>query len=213
MLSTINETTFHYLALACLLGFSAGISPGPLLTLVVTQTLKHSKTEGIKVALSPLLTDLPIVLLTLFVFSQLAQFNLVLGLLSLAGGLFVAHLGYDSIRAQGLEFSLTNSSSRSLQKGIIANFLSPHPYLFWGTVGMPYVFKAYQVSLLSAALFFAGFYCCLVGSKITVAVIVSHTKPLISSRIYIVIMRILGILLLLFAVLFVIDGINYLKTM
>lgn len=208
-----NESTFHFLILASFLGLSAGISPGPLLTLVITQTLKHNKREGVKVALSPLISDLPIVLLTYFLFRQVASFETILGMIAFAGALFVAYLGYTSFQAKALSLAPDTTKSKSLKQGTIANFLSPHPYLFWATVGMPYVFKAYQISLLSAALFFTGFYCCLVGSKITVAVLVSHTKPLISSRIYIVIMRILGILLLLFALLFVIDGINYLQTM
>ena len=211
MLPMINESTFHYLAVACFLGLSAGISPGPLLTLVLTQTLKHNKSEGIKVALSPLVTDLPIVVLTLFVFSQLAQFNSILGIISFAGGLFVAYLGYESWQAKGLDINASGPPSQSLQKGIVANFLSPHPYLFWATVGMPYAFKAYQISLLSSVLFFVCFYAFLVGSKITVAVLVSHTKKFINQKIYRIIMRILGSILLLFSVLFFRDGIRYLQ--
>ena len=46
-------------------GLSAGFAPGPLLTLVITQTLKHNIKEGVKVALAPLLTDLPIILAAL----------------------------------------------------------------------------------------------------------------------------------------------------
>ena len=44
-------------------GLSAGFSPGPLMALVISQTLKHGIREGAKVAVAPLITDLPIILL------------------------------------------------------------------------------------------------------------------------------------------------------
>ena len=52
----------EFLALGAFLGLASGISPGPLLTITISETLQHGKWEGIKVAISPLITDLPIVL-------------------------------------------------------------------------------------------------------------------------------------------------------
>ena len=46
---------FTALASGMLLGFSAGLSPGPMLTLVLAQTLRHGSREGCKIALTPLL--------------------------------------------------------------------------------------------------------------------------------------------------------------
>lgn len=47
------------------LGLYSDLSPGPLQILVVSQTLKHDYNEGVKVAFAPLITDLPIILITL----------------------------------------------------------------------------------------------------------------------------------------------------
>ncbi|MDY6953588.1 MAG: LysE family translocator, partial [Thermodesulfobacteriota bacterium] len=52
------------LAIGIVLGLSAGFAPGPLLALVISQTLRHNAVEGLKVALAPLVTDLPIILIT-----------------------------------------------------------------------------------------------------------------------------------------------------
>jgi len=54
------------------LGLSAGLSPGPLLALVIVQTLTYSVREGVKVAAAPLVTDLPIVLAALALTAGLA---------------------------------------------------------------------------------------------------------------------------------------------
>jgi len=61
------------------LGLSAGFSPGPLLALVVSQTLQYGTMEGIKVAIAPLLTDCPIILVSLFVLARVANSPAVLG--------------------------------------------------------------------------------------------------------------------------------------
>ena len=53
------------LASGILLGLSAGLAPGPMLALVLAQTLRHGTREGCKVALTPLVTDPPIILVTL----------------------------------------------------------------------------------------------------------------------------------------------------
>ncbi len=207
----INETTTHFLFLGSLLGLSSGISPGPLLTLVLTQTLKHNKTEGIKVALSPLITDLPIILISFFLYSRLSKFNLVLAIISFVGAIFLAYLGWESIRSKGFKPDLQDSGFRSLKKGIIANFLSPSPYLFWATVGTPIVFKAFGINLMAAILFLAAFYLFLTGSKITIAIIVDRTKAFIGQKLYLLMMRLLGIALLVFSILFLLDGLKYLN--
>ena len=54
-------------------GLAAGLMPGPLLALVIQQTLRHGPTEGIKVAAAPLLTDLPIVAAALFAVNRVAD--------------------------------------------------------------------------------------------------------------------------------------------
>lgn len=51
---------FTFLISGIIFGLSAGISPGPLLALVISETLKFGRKEGIKVAIAPLITDIPI---------------------------------------------------------------------------------------------------------------------------------------------------------
>ena len=62
---------FSFLFSGVVFGLSAGLSPGPLLTLVISETLKHNAKEGIKVSIAPILTDLPIVMITILVLSRL----------------------------------------------------------------------------------------------------------------------------------------------
>ncbi|PLX24638.1 MAG: LysE family translocator [Salinivirgaceae bacterium] len=206
----MTESILYFISVGSLLGLSAGFSPGPLLALVLTQTIKYNRTEGIKVAISPLITDLPIILVTFFVFSEIAEFDLVLAIISFIGAAFVAYLGIESMRTKAIHVSpFIGFNSESLKKGVITNFLSPHPYLFWASVGMPLVFKAHGVNIITAILFFTAFYVFLIGSKILIAIIVSRTKVFINQKIYVNVMRVLGLALIIFAILFFLDGLNY----
>lgn len=60
------------------MGLSSVLAPGSLLTLVISETLQHDTRAGIKVALAPVITDLPIIVLTLLILSKLAGFHGIL---------------------------------------------------------------------------------------------------------------------------------------
>jgi threonine/homoserine/homoserine lactone efflux protein len=192
------------------LGLSAGLSPGPLMSFLISQTLKHGVKEGIKVAFAPFITDVPIILIATFVLTRLATFQSVLGLISLLGGLFVSYLAYESFRTSRLDTSFQDAAPQSLSKGAIVNALNPHPYLFWLSVGAPMIIKAWAASPLTAAAFVTGFYACLTGSKIGLAVLVGKSRQLLMGRAYGYLMRVLGVLLAIFAFLLFRDGLGLL---
>ena len=125
---------FSHLMVGALLGLSAGFAPGPLLTLVVSQTLRHNTREGIRVALAPLITDLPIILASCLFLSRLARFSPVLGWISCIGGIYVLYLAYGNLGAAAVQIEITRVEPGSLRKGALVNLLNPHPYLFWITV-------------------------------------------------------------------------------
>lgn len=198
----------YYLTLGALLGLSAGLAPGPLLTLVISETLRHDVRAGIRVALAPMVTDLPIILLTLFVLSRLAGFHGMLGAISIAGGFFILSMGYESLRTTGFDMKLQDAPRKSLRKGILTNMLSPHPYLFWLGVGAPTMAKALDEHLFAPAAFIAGFYFCLVGSKIALALLVGRSKALFRGRAYVWTMRLLGVALMVLALMLFRDGLQ-----
>lgn len=192
-----------------ILGLSAGLSPGPMLTLVISQTLRHGFQEGVKVALAPLLTDTPIVIACLLFLSIFSDIKPALGVISLLGGVYLFYLGLKSIRYKTVSLE-EDVDPKSLKKGLIVNFLNPSPYMFWVSIGGPLVLKASSTSLVSAAAFVLPFYVLLVGSKIVVAVVSGKSRNLLRSRHYKIVIRILGLVLIGFGVLFLRDGINYL---
>ena len=191
-----------------LLGLS-GLIPGPLFTLVVFETLKHGVKEGIKVSASPLITDLPIILVTLLIFSRLSGIDSLLGIIAFTGSAFLIYLSFESFSFKGSVTDLGDRKSHAIKKGIIANLLNPSPYIFWFSIGAPTVVKAYNEGILYAAVFMMVFYLTLVGSKVIVALITGKSKNFLSSKYYLYLIRFLGIVLLAFALMFIRSGLGY----
>ena len=84
--------------------------------------------------------------------------------------------------------------------GAVVNALNPHPYLFWVTVGVPMILKVRQVDPIAPWLFILGFYVFLVGSKVFIALIVGRFRTFLEGKVYLYIMRGLGVVLAGFAV-------------
>ena len=198
------------LASGAFLGLSCGLAPGPLLALLLAQTLRHGPREGCKIALTPLVTDAAIIVVALVLAAKLAELRPLLGIVSLAGGAFVLYLAWDSLRPARVDPEAPAEPPRSWFKGILTNLLSPHPWLFWLTVGAAILAKAIAQSWLVAVAFLFGFYLLLVGSKVMVALMAGRSRDLLAGRPYRVVMRVLAVLLGFFALLLFREGLRLL---
>jgi len=192
-----------------LLGLAAGLSPGPILLLVISETLRHNLSAGLKVAIVPLITDIPLIILSFFILVQFSNFTIVFGCLSVLGGLYLLYLGYESFNIKAIDLNIDEVKPKSLQKGILANLLNPNPYIFWFSVGTPIIVKAMENSFLSATGFIGSFFLFIVGTKAVLAVLVGKSRNFLKGRSYVWIMRILGLLLIVFSMFFFRDGLQY----
>ena len=188
------------------LGLAAGLAPGPLMTLAITQTVRHGFKEGLLVAAAPLVADVPIVLTLFFVLRELP--GQALGVLGMAGALYAHYLAYETAKAESVGEVTSATLPGSLKKGVLTNLLSPHPYLFWVTVGVPFVLAAFEKSALAPWGFIVGFYLLLVGSKAGVAALTGRYRSLLTGRAYPYVMRGLAIALVIFAILLFRKGVH-----
>lgn len=196
---------------AAVLGLSGGVSPGPLLALVVAETLSRGRAAGLAVAASPLVTDGPIVAAAVLLLGRIESSDSALGLITVAGGALLGWWGVSGLRGAAPELEASGAGPRvagSLGKGVAVNLLNPSPYLFWLTVGAPLLVRAAEPGWAHAALFLAAFYFGLVGSKVVIVLIVARSRSFLHGRAYLWTNRALAVALLVFAVLFIHDGIG-----
>ncbi len=196
--------------MAAALGLGAGVSPGPLLTLVVTATLQRGFGAGARVALAPLITDLPVVVLALLVLRAVPASTMAA--LSIVGGLLVGYLGFDTLR-QAREADLLSAApptaappSQDLWRGALVNVISPHPWLAWITVLGPLVSKLAERGVVLAGGFLVLFYSGLIGAKLIIAGIVARGRQHLTQRGYRMILIACGMLLLILGLLLFVQG-------
>ena len=197
---------------AIVFGLSAGFSPGPLIALVIAHTIKYNHREGIKIAITPLITDAPIIIFSFVVLKQVSNSDIIIGILSIIGGIYLLYLAYESYNVKPADLMVkANVNPQSIKKGVLANLFSPAPYLFWFSIGGISLTNAYDINLLTAILFLFFFYSCLVGSKILLAYLIGKSKRFVQGKGYIYTMRFLGAVLAIFAILFFKQGISLLN--
>ena len=197
----------EYLGIGLSLGITAGLSPGPLMALMISETIRGGMTKGIKVSLAPLFTDIPLILAIMFILKHIKELNLLLGVISLIGSSFLFYFGYRDIKTVSVHLHQSQVKSKSFEKGLLTNLLNPHPYIFWFFIGVPILIN---VSLLERVIFVTSFLFGIVGSKICLAVLVERGKMFIENKHYQRIIKFLGLLLIFFGLLLLKDGIGYL---
>lgn len=196
------------------LGFSAGINPGPLTSLVMTTSLERGFSAGLRVAAAPLITDAPIVLISvLLVRSMPAWLTVALGCV---GGVYLIYLGGKTVmqtRTLRAPKAFAASATRAelkvdMWRGVMVNTISPAPWIFWITVGGPLLASAWQQSFLAAAVFLFGFYLLLVGGKVVIAAVMAGSRTRLNDVWYRRVFFFSGVLLILFGVLLFYDAIK-----
>lgn len=200
-------SALELLGVGVILGLSAGIAPGPLFALLVVETVRHGSPAGLRVAIVPLITDPPIILVTLLLLGSLRETGPLLGLVSLAGAALLLHMGIGHLRSHGLPEAAGAAPAGALRRAIAVNLLSPHPYLFWLSVGGAYLAKAMPIGASAAVLFLAGFYACLVGVKLVLALLIGRSRALLGGRAWVVLLRLTGALLCALGIGLLLDGI------
>lgn len=162
------------------LGLGAGISPGPLLALVLSTSLRQGTLAGLATALAPLASDAVVVLVSLLAAGLLP--SRLLAAAGVLGGCFVGWLAVSSWRdarafASASDVAVSGGAARSaLGRAVLVNVASPHPWVFWLTVGGPLLVTAWRSSMAAAVVFLVCFYVLLVGAKAVIAVALGQTR-------------------------------------
>ena len=155
-------TLLPLLAQGVSLGFSAAVSPGPFLAYVCSATLARGWRHTASLVFSPLLSDIPIILIAVLILGQLPPE--ALRLIQIAGGLFVLWLAWGMLRELRAGTAVLPPTEAAPHKrhmvlhGATINFFSPGAWIFWSTVNGPIVVTAWRDSPASAIAFVVSFY-------------------------------------------------------
>jgi threonine/homoserine/homoserine lactone efflux protein len=174
------KDAWFYLTYGIAFGFSAAVQPGPLLTYIISQTLKNGWRRTLPAAFAPLVSDIPIAAVVLLILSQVPAW--LVQALRLAGGLFLLYLAYGAYRTwrnfDANKPTPVQSGGQSLLKAATVIWLNPNPYLGWSLVLGPMFLKGWRELPAHGIAILAGFYATMVISMIGVIILFAFARNL-----------------------------------
>ena len=194
------------------LGLTAGILPGPLQTYLIQTTLLQGWRKALIVVISPLVADLPLIGLTVFVLERFPpEFIRVIQII---GGLFVLWLA----RAAWLNFragtliaaggeATAFSARQLLTRSVLINLLSPGPYIFWGTVNGPLLVQGLRSSIFDGAAFLIAFYGTFMGVLLALIAVFNRVR-LLDPRLTRAVLLLVTLLLVIFGLSLIAQGVG-----
>lgn len=177
-----------YLAVGAALGLYAGVSPGPLTTLIIAESLRGGWPAGFRVALAPLITDSLLVTMALLLIAPMPAWGLAW--IGLVGGMVLVWMGWSTIRLAWAPGGAsptggeTGGERSALVRGVLTNLLNPHAILFWITNGAPLLREAAGQGWAGPPAFLIPFFTLLVGTKMLMALVVATGRRFLQSTGY-----------------------------
>jgi threonine/homoserine/homoserine lactone efflux protein len=169
-----------YVLQGFLFGFAAAVQPGPLQAYIVLQTVKNGWRRTIVFAIVPILSDLPIIVLVVFVLAAIPAIWVV-GL-RLVGGVFMIYLAANAVCSAGSMADVADEGGQSRRRGLLQavmiNLLNPNPYLYWGLVTGPILLTGWRESPWNGIGLIAGFYATLIFFNAMIILLVSSARRL-----------------------------------
>jgi len=108
---------------------------------------------------APLISDLPVIILVLFVLTTVHPE--VLGILQCLGGIFLLYLAfkaYKTLRSMSTNDKPDTPGYGNLFKAVLVNLFNPNPYLGWSLVMGPMLIKGWSESPGNGIALITGFY-------------------------------------------------------
>jgi len=151
---------FTTILTAAAVGFSAGVTPGPLQAIFLSYAVKGGWKKALPAAFAPLVSDAPVILLVLLLLRSLP--DAFLRVLQIGGAAFLLYLAWDSFKAfhhyREIDEVQGTNGLQTLLKATLVNLLAPGPWLFWSLINGPNFLDAWASSAWWGAAYLFTFY-------------------------------------------------------
>ncbi|MFL2493947.1 MAG: LysE family translocator [Candidatus Thalassarchaeum sp.] len=184
------------------LGIIEGIKPGPLLTMVIRESLSKGLKAGMWTAAAPIFTDGPLIIVSLFFAGWMATEPSVLLTISALGALFLTKMGLECFSLELPDPGMEGDASGSFKRGVLTNLLNPNVYVFWFLIGGPLMASASEQEPVAPVIYAIAFLLTIILVKASIAWIFVGGGTWLSPRRYRIAMVICGLAMLGFAVSF-----------
>ena len=170
-----------YAAFGAAMAFAAAVQPGPFQAYVVSRALAAGWRRTLPAALSPLVSDPPVIVVVLLVLNRLPR--AAIEGLRCAGGVLLLVLAALALRTW-VRFepaaAPTNPASarRSVLAAALVNLVNPGPWLGWGVVMGPTLVRGWREAPSHAVALVVAFYGTMTVTLAAIIVVAGATRAL-----------------------------------
>ena len=169
-----------YLIFGITCAFAAAVQPGPFQTYIISQTISRGWRRTLPAAFSPLLSDIPIIILTLSLLSQVREG--FFGFLHCGGGIFLLYLSIRAFRECWNFYperaADVESSRQTLLNAAVVNILNPNPYIGWSLIMGPLFLKGWRETPLNGISLIVAFYGTMIIGSVGIIMLFAFARNL-----------------------------------
>lgn len=186
--------------------------PGPLLSATISESPRRGAITGPLLILGHGILEIAVLFTVLLGLAPLMEKPLFFIVVSFLGGGFLIHMGIGMLRsAPRLSLSCCSEAGGGkplVLHGVLLSLANPYFMLWWATIGLGYVMISKQSGLVGIVLFFSGHILADLAWYTGVSTVIAKGRRFISDRMYRGLIIGCALLILGFAVYFIISGIQ-----
>ena len=183
------------------LGVIEGIKPGPLLTMVIRETLSGGLRAGVWTAAAPIFTDGPLIIVSLLAASWISTRPSILIVISILGAAYLLKMGLECFSIEPPSSDLAEVDvSDSFKRGVLTNLLNPNVYIFWFLIGGPLMASVADEEPLAPVAYAVTFLVSIIIVKSMIALAFDRTRGNLSRRSYSIMLSLCGVAMIFFAI-------------
>jgi threonine/homoserine/homoserine lactone efflux protein len=154
---------------AMVVGFSGALTPGPMLTLVISSTAEKGFWTSFFIVVGHALLELLVVAAFFLGLIRYLENPLISKIIGIVGGVFLLYLGVDILvsvarRKFRIDFKSmiekrtinARSTGIIIMKGVLVSLMNPYWYIWWISIGAAFIIKSVKFDMGGVTAFYTG---------------------------------------------------------
>ena len=208
-MESISTCCLSAVALGAFFGFQGSVSPGPLQTVIISESLSRGLRSSWRAATVSLVSDPFALVVAVFFVSNLP--NAFLVGISLLGALTLWRIAWLQFHTTDDDFTFQSQSRLSFFSIWTTNMFNPNLWIFSFTINAVQINDFYTAGgVIPVAVYLSTFFLAICSCNLLIALLALKSRRLFNVKRLVVVNRILGVFLLIVSVRFVYMGFSYL---
>ncbi len=204
---------------AMIVGFSGALSPGPMLTLVISSTAEKGFWTSFFIVVGHAVLELAVVAAFFLGLIRYLENPLISKIIGIVGGVFLIYLGIDIIVSvfrkkflidfrSVLKKKTMNPRSTGIiiLKGILVSLMNPYWYIWWISIGAAFIIRSVKFDMGGVTAFFTGHISADFIWYLFIGFLISSGRRFFNQKIYNAILIVCSIFLFYLGIRFIVDA-------